>query len=337
MVSAGEIPDVSRCPTPGSRSTPTTICSPTSTPYLTDWEHAGDLTDRARRTGRGRRQAAYMLPYGFYLRAMFYNKDLLKEAGVEDAADHARRVPRRRREGLGAPGQVRLLHARRPRRPQRLGDVRGDHGRRQRLLRRRRQVDLQQRRLGQGPDLVYRPLQGRPRPEGQRQLGLQRDRRRLLLRHLRLPRPGPRRAHRHRRADEARAVRRDDLPEGPGRQGLPDHRLRRLVDDGGEREQGPGLEAHRHPRRPGGQRRLEQDDRRPAGAQVGRERPLLPERGLQGLVRGARRPERGPDDHADVPRGVRLLQGRHGRLLRPEGAPRRHHAPRSSPTSGPTT
>ncbi len=28
--------------------------------------------------------ATYMLPYGFYLRAMFYNKDLLKAAGVEN-------------------------------------------------------------------------------------------------------------------------------------------------------------------------------------------------------------------------------------------------------------
>ena len=32
--------------------------------------------------GRAVDKTAYMLPYGFYLRAMFYNKKLLAEAGV---------------------------------------------------------------------------------------------------------------------------------------------------------------------------------------------------------------------------------------------------------------
>ena len=66
--------------------------------------------------------------------------------------------------------------------------------------------------------------------EGQRQLGLQRDRRRLLFRHLRHARPGSGRADRHRRAHEAGGFRRHADAEGPGRQGLPDHRLCRLVD-----------------------------------------------------------------------------------------------------------
>ena len=35
------------------------------------------------------------------------------------------------------------------------------------------------------------------------------------------------------------------MPQGPGRQGLPDHRLCRLVDVRGQREQGPRLEADR--------------------------------------------------------------------------------------------
>ena len=90
-----------------------------------------------------------MLPYGFYLRAMFYNKELLKEAGVDGPPDDPRRVPRRRREGLGAARQVRLLHARRPGRPQRLGDVRappmaGDNA----FFDAGRQLDLDERGLG---------------------------------------------------------------------------------------------------------------------------------------------------------------------------------------------
>ncbi|MCV6574403.1 MAG: extracellular solute-binding protein, partial [Cohaesibacter sp.] len=47
-----------------------------------NWEHGKTLTDKTLAVAR---QAgdAYMIPYGFYLRAMFYNKKLLAEAGVD--------------------------------------------------------------------------------------------------------------------------------------------------------------------------------------------------------------------------------------------------------------
>src|SRR5690606_5302882 len=51
-------------------------------PYLETWEHTDGLTARALELGRDVDDTAYMLPYGFYLRAMFYNKKLLEEAGV---------------------------------------------------------------------------------------------------------------------------------------------------------------------------------------------------------------------------------------------------------------
>ena len=112
------------------------------------------------------------------------------------------------------------------------------------------------------------------------------------------------------------------FPKGR-RQGLPDDRLRRLVDDGAEREQGPRLEAHRHARRPEGNVAWNKmTGALPALKSA--ERSLLPERGLQGLVRGARRSRRRADDHADLS-GVRLLQGLAHGLLRPEGAARRDH------------
>ena len=108
-------------------------------------------------------------------------------------------------EDLDAAGQVRLLPARRPGRPQRLGDVRRHHGRRQRLLQRRRHLDHERARAGsRACTLLVDLYKNGLRAEGQRQLGLQRDRRRLLFRHLRHARPGPGRADRHRRADEAR-------------------------------------------------------------------------------------------------------------------------------------
>ncbi len=53
-------------------------------PWLKTWEHTKDLSDRALEFGRQVNDTAYMLPYGFYLRAMFYNKKLLSEAGVAE-------------------------------------------------------------------------------------------------------------------------------------------------------------------------------------------------------------------------------------------------------------
>ena len=147
------------------------------------------------------------------------------------AADDARRLPRRRQEGLGATRQVRLLPARRPRRPQRLDDVRRH---RQRVdnafFKRGRHLDPDRPGLGQGPHVPGRSLQERLRAEGQRELGLQRDRHRLLFRHLRHARPGSRRADRRRRAHEQGRLRRRADAQGRRRQGLPDARLCVLVD-----------------------------------------------------------------------------------------------------------
>ena len=52
-------------------------------PYLEDWDGTGELNERALEFARAAGGTAYTLPYGFYLRAMFYNKELFKEAGVD--------------------------------------------------------------------------------------------------------------------------------------------------------------------------------------------------------------------------------------------------------------
>lgn len=53
-------------------------------PWIAEWEETATLTPRALEMARFVDDTAYMLPYGFYLRAMFYNKKLLAEAGVEN-------------------------------------------------------------------------------------------------------------------------------------------------------------------------------------------------------------------------------------------------------------
>ena len=91
------------------------------------------------------------------------------------------------------------------------------------------------------------------------------------------------------------------MPEGPGRQGLPDHRLCRLVDVRRQPEQGPLLEADRDARRAGGQRRVEQADRRAADPQVGREGSLLCRAKFKGWFDELADKDVRADRHADLP------------------------------------
>ena len=46
------------------------------------WEHGATLTQKTVDMGKLANGKITMIPYGFYLRAMFYNKKLLAEAGV---------------------------------------------------------------------------------------------------------------------------------------------------------------------------------------------------------------------------------------------------------------
>ncbi|MDW9803923.1 extracellular solute-binding protein [Sinorhizobium meliloti] len=84
MVSAGEIPDVMEMPDTWLSLYANNGMLESLEPYLEKWEHTPGLTERALELGRDANDTAYMLPYGFYLRAMFYNKKLLSEAGVAE-------------------------------------------------------------------------------------------------------------------------------------------------------------------------------------------------------------------------------------------------------------
>ena len=124
MVSAGEMPDVVEMPDTWLSLYANNGLLESLEPYLAKWEHTAGLNDRALDLGRDVNNTAYMLPYGFYLRAMFYNKKLFQEAGVAEPPKTHGRVRDGVREGRQAPGQIRLLPARRAGRPQWLGDVR---------------------------------------------------------------------------------------------------------------------------------------------------------------------------------------------------------------------
>nr|WP_298684961.1 sugar ABC transporter substrate-binding protein [uncultured Dongia sp.] len=82
MVSAGETPDVVEMPDTWLSLYANNGALEDLEPYLASWDETADLNDRALEFGRAIKNKAYMLPYGFYLRAMFYNKKLFAEAGV---------------------------------------------------------------------------------------------------------------------------------------------------------------------------------------------------------------------------------------------------------------
>ncbi len=84
MVSAGETPDVVEMPDTWLALYANNGALENLEPYLAKWEYTQGLTARTLELGRTVKNTAYMLPYGFYLRAMFYNKKLLAEAGVAE-------------------------------------------------------------------------------------------------------------------------------------------------------------------------------------------------------------------------------------------------------------
>jgi multiple sugar transport system substrate-binding protein len=84
MVSAGDVPDVMEMPDTWLSLYANNGMLESLEPYLAKWEYTKGLTERTLELGRDVKNTAYMLPYGFYLRAMFYNKKLLEQAGVKE-------------------------------------------------------------------------------------------------------------------------------------------------------------------------------------------------------------------------------------------------------------
>lgn len=82
MVSAGQTPDVVEMPDTWLSLYANNGALESLEPYLKAWPQTAELNSRTLEFARFANDTAYMLPYGFYLRALFYNKKLFAEAGV---------------------------------------------------------------------------------------------------------------------------------------------------------------------------------------------------------------------------------------------------------------
>jgi multiple sugar transport system substrate-binding protein len=82
MVQGGQIPDVVEMPERWLSLYATNGQLESLEPWLANWEDTSQLTDRTLQFGRVVKNTAYMVPYGFYIRALFYNKKLFQEAGI---------------------------------------------------------------------------------------------------------------------------------------------------------------------------------------------------------------------------------------------------------------
>src|ERR1700729_4091864 len=82
MVAAGDTPDVVEMPDLWLALYANNGALESLEPFLKSWEHTPELNQRTFRLARVIRNTAYMLPYGFYLRALYYNKKMFAAAGV---------------------------------------------------------------------------------------------------------------------------------------------------------------------------------------------------------------------------------------------------------------
>jgi multiple sugar transport system substrate-binding protein len=85
MVSAGDTPDVVEMPDRWLSLYAKNGNLESLEPYLAAWKETPDLSDRAMQMARSVDSTAYLIPYGLYLRALFYNKVLFKQAGIAAA------------------------------------------------------------------------------------------------------------------------------------------------------------------------------------------------------------------------------------------------------------
>lgn len=83
MVAGGDVPDVVEMPDVWQALYAGSGQLVDLKDHVAGWEYGSTLTDKTIAMG-SQAGGLYMIPYGFYLRAMFYNKKLLAEAGVEN-------------------------------------------------------------------------------------------------------------------------------------------------------------------------------------------------------------------------------------------------------------
>lgn len=83
MVQAGDTPDVVEMPERWLALYANNGLLEDLAPYMAKWADAATLGERAKQFGSVVDSKQYMLPYGYYIRALFWNKKLFKEAGLD--------------------------------------------------------------------------------------------------------------------------------------------------------------------------------------------------------------------------------------------------------------
>ena len=82
MVQSGEVPDVVEMPDTWQALYAGNDQLENLEPYMANWSESKKLAQRTLDMARLVGNKAYSIPYGFYLRAMFYNKKLFAKAGI---------------------------------------------------------------------------------------------------------------------------------------------------------------------------------------------------------------------------------------------------------------
>ena len=83
MVQGGQIPDVVEMPDRWLALYANNDQLVDLGPYMDTWQEAEELNERTVTFGSIVDDTMYMIPYGFYLRAMFWNKKLFEQAGLD--------------------------------------------------------------------------------------------------------------------------------------------------------------------------------------------------------------------------------------------------------------
>lgn len=84
MMQSGQIPDVVEMPDTWQGLYASNGMLENLEPQLKSWPGGAELTDKALDMARAANGQATMIPYGFYLRALFWNKKLFQQAGLSE-------------------------------------------------------------------------------------------------------------------------------------------------------------------------------------------------------------------------------------------------------------
>ena len=199
MVAGGDIPDIVEMPDRWHALYHPQLVD--LDPLIAEWSDGSTLTDKTLAMAHQAGEEATMIPYGFYLRAMFYNKKLLAEAGVDGppatmddfmaAAKAVSELDGKYGYCLrGGPGGLNgwIMFAAAMNGSNVFFDEEG-------------KSTLNQPDSVKGIQFLIDMYQNGYAPKDSVSWGFKRDRCRFLLGYMRLPRPGPRRFDRGGRAD----------------------------------------------------------------------------------------------------------------------------------------